>query len=88
MNFENKEYIISILIKILDNTFSRIGNEIHKEENNTFEAEVFGEYSNTGSGWKEYDPMEYCCMSLQNFINAEMEFYNVITPKKYLERKN
>lgn len=36
MNFENKEYIISILIKILDNTFSRIGNEIHKEENNTY----------------------------------------------------
>lgn len=36
MDFENKEYIVSVIIKILDNTFSRIGNEIHKEENNTY----------------------------------------------------
>jgi DNA topoisomerase-1 len=36
INFENREYIISIVIKILDNTFSRIGNDIHKEENNTY----------------------------------------------------
>lgn len=36
MNFKNKEYIISILVEILENTYSRIGNEIHKEENNTY----------------------------------------------------
>ncbi len=36
INLSSKVYIIVVIIKLLENTFSRIGNEIYSEENNTY----------------------------------------------------